>query len=394
MNSLARMNRFLTFFSTYADKIDPSKIILTITSQPKEKTPLQELKFGKSFTDHMLEIDWSAESGWSNPKISPYHFFSISPAATTLHYGIECFEGMKAYKDKDGNVRMFRPDKNMARMHHSMTRLAMPSFNADGFLECIKCLLRTDESWVPSEEGYSVYIRPTAIGTSPYLGVEAAQHIKLYAILSPVGPYFKSGFKPVKLFADTVHTRAWPGGVGNAKVGGNYAAAILPAQLAASKYGASQVLWLFGEDHQITEVGAMNIFFVLKNKDGDGMELVTAPLTRGDILAGVTRDSILELARGWLNNNGPGHGRIRNMTVSERWLTMNEIVQAQVEDRLLEAFGAGTAAVVSPVRSIVYKEREIVIPTGDNAGPVATQLWNVLRDIQYGHIDHPWSIVI
>jgi len=138
----------------------------------------------------------------------------------------------------------------------------------------------------------------------------------------------------------------------------------------------------------------MNIFFVLKNKDGDGMELVTAPLTRGDILAGVTRDSILELARGWLNNNGPGHGRIRNMTVSERWLTMNEIVQAQVEDRLLEAFGAGTAAVVSPVRSIVYKEREIVIPTGDNAGPVATQLWNVLRDIQYGHIDHPWSIVI
>ena len=154
---------------------------------------------------------------------------------------IQCFEGMKAYKDREGRIRMFRPDKNMARLHHSMTRLAMPGFNADGFLDCLKTLLRLDESWVPDKEGYSIYIRPTAIGTSPYLGVEAAQHIKLYAILSPVGPYYKSGFKPVKLFADTVHTRAWPGGVGNAKVGGNYGPTILPSQIAAKKHDANQV---------------------------------------------------------------------------------------------------------------------------------------------------------
>lgn len=204
---------------------------------------------------------------------------------------------MKAYKDKEGTIRMFRPDKNMARLNHSMTRLAMPGFNSEGFLECLKTLLKVDESWVPNEEGYSIYIRPTAIGTSPYLGVEVSQHIKLYAILSPVGPYYKSGFKPVKLFADTVHTRAWPGGVGNAKVGGNYGPTILPSQIAAKRHNSSQILWLFGPDHQVTEVGAMNIFFVLKKKDGSGIELVTAPLTRGDILAGVTRDSILEMTR-------------------------------------------------------------------------------------------------
>ena len=153
----------------------------------------------------------------------------------------QCFEGMKAYKDREGRIRMFRPDKNMARLHGSMVRLAMPGFNQESFLECLKALLKIDESWIPNEEGYSIYIRPTAIGTSPYLGVEASQHIKLYAILSPVGPYYKSGFKPVKLFADTVNTRAWPGGVGYAKVGGNYGPTILPSLNAAKKYGSSQV---------------------------------------------------------------------------------------------------------------------------------------------------------
>jgi len=301
---------------------------------------------------------------------------------------------MKAYKDREGTIRFFRPDKNMARLNHSMTRLAMPGFNADGFMECLKELLKLDESWVPDQEGYSMYIRPTAIGTSPYLGVEAAQHIKLYAILSPVGPYYKSGFKPVKLYADTVNTRAWPGGVGNAKVGGNYAPTILPSQIAAKQYGVSQVLWLYGPDHQITEVGAMNIFFVMKKKDGSGVEMVTAPLTRGDILAGVTRDSILTLARDWHANKGYGHGVIQNMEVSERWLTMGEVVEAQKEGRLLESFGAGTAAVVSPVRSIIYKEQEIEVPTGDHAGPVAMHVWNTLRDIQYGYVAHPWSVPI
>jgi branched-chain amino acid aminotransferase len=258
-------------------------------------------------------------------------YFSIF-TLTTL--SLQCFEGMKAYKNKDGEVLMFRPDKNMARMNSSMTRLAMPHINQDAFLACIKALLRVDESWIPDQEGFSMYIRPTAIGVSPYLGVEASHHVKLYCILSPVGPYYRSGFKPVKLYADTVNTRAWPGGMGGVKVGGNYAPSILPAVEAAAKHGASQVLWLYGADHQVTEVGAMNIFFVLKRKDGQGTELVTAPLGRGDILPGVTRDSILQLAREWETNAGPGAGEIKNMTVSERWLTMGEVLEAYKEGRV------------------------------------------------------------
>ncbi len=167
---------------------------------------------------------------------------------------------MKAYKDKSGVIRMFRPDKNMERLNHSMTRLGMPNINGnDAFLECIKKLLKVDESWIPDKEGYSIYLRPTAIGTSPFLGVHASEQIKLYVILSPVGPYYKSGFVPIKLFADTVNVRAWPGGVGNAKVGGNYGPTIEPSKKAAS-LGCSQVLWLFGADHQITEVLPLHEF--------------------------------------------------------------------------------------------------------------------------------------
>lgn len=290
---------------------------------------------------------------------------------------------MKAYKDKKGHVRMFRPDKNMERLNTSMTRLGMPTIaGSDGFLECLKELLRVDESWIPDKEGYSIYLRPTAIGTSPFLGVQASDQVKLFCILSPVGPYYKSGFVPIKLFADAVNVRAWPGGCGNAKVGGNYGPTIEPSRQAAA-YGCSQVLWLFGADHQITEVGAMNIFFLLKKKGSDEVELVTAPLTRGDILPGVTRNSILATAREW-----------GEFDVSERWLTMGEIQEAEKEGRLLEAFGAGTAVVISPVRSIVYKDSEIQVPTGDQAGPVAARLWKTLYDIQYGNVPHEWSVPI
>jgi len=331
----------------------------------------------------MLEIDWDLTNGWHNPRIVPYGNLSISPAATTLHYGIECFEGMKAYKDKSGTIRMFRPDKNMERMNHSMTRLGMPAISGNNdFLECMKTLLKLDQSWIPDKEGYAIYLRPTAIGTSPFLGVHASEAIKLFVILSPVGPYYKSGFVPIKLYADTSNVRAWPGGVGNAKVGGNYAPTIEPSRKAAA-HGCSQVLWLFGPDHQITEVGAMNIFFVLKKKDTGKLELVTAPLTRGDILPGVTRNSILATAREW-----------REFDVDERWVTMGEIAEAEADGRLVEAFGAGTAVVISPVRGIMYNGKEIKVPTGDNAGPIASRMWKTLYDIQYGKVSHPWSIVV
>jgi branched-chain amino acid aminotransferase len=263
----------------------------------------------------MLEIDWDVERGWHAPRIIPFQNISMHPAATCLHYAIECFEGMKAYKDSKGNIRLFRPDKNMERFNNSMVRLAMPPVNGnDGFLECIKELIRLDESWVPDKEGYSLYIRPTAIGTGEVLGVHASEKVRLFCILSPVGPYYKSGFKPVKLYADHKNVRAWPGGVGNAKVGGNYAPTIYPSQLAAKEHGCSQILWLYGEDHQITEVGAMNIFFLFK-KDNGKMELITPPLTRGDILPGVTRASVLEIAR-----------EMGDVEVSERFLTMKEIM--------------------------------------------------------------------
>lgn len=232
---------------------------------------------------------------------------------------------MKAYKDVKKEVRLFRPDKNIERMNHSMTRLAMPSITGnDGYLHCLKELIRLDESWIPDKEGYSLYIRPTAIGTSPFLGVHASEQVKFYTILSPVGPYYRSGFQPVKLFADTTNVRAWPGGVGNAKVGGNYAPTIKPSQEAAKAHGCSQILWLYGEDHQVTEVGAMNMFFVMKNKTTNALELITPPLTRGDILAGVTRDSILGIGRTWSNL----------LSIQERFITMKEVREAAQEGRV------------------------------------------------------------
>ncbi len=370
--------------------IDRSKLEIVRNTSPKEKTPYEDLQFGVTFSDHMLEIDWDEKTGWSNPIIKPYGDFAMSPAASCLHYGIECFEGMKAYKDTDGNIRMFRPDCNMERMNFSMNRLCLPGFNGAELTECIKELLKIDESWIPTKDGYSMYIRPTAIGTADYLGVTKSNKCKIFVILSPVGPYYKSGFKPVKLLANTEDVRAWPGGVGNAKLGGNYGPTIAPATNAISE-GCDQILWLFGEDHTITEVGAMNIFFVFKTLDGK-TELVTAPLGRGDILPGVTRRSIIEMTKEWSKSNDGKHS---DLIVNERFVTMGEVKQASDEGRLLEAFGAGTAVVIAPVKGIKYKNEDINIPTGEEAGPLAQEIWTSLTDIQYGRKDHPsWSIKI
>lgn len=369
--------------SDFTKTIDRSRLVLNRNTQPKQKVPYPDLLFGKTFTDHMLDINWEEGNGWKAPQIIPFQNLSIPPASTGLHYGIQCFEGMKAYKDKQGKIRLFRPDKNMARMNYSMTRLAMPSIaDNDGFLECIKELLRVDESWIPDLDGYSLYIRPTAIGTSPYLGVHASEHVKLFVICSPVGPYYKSGFKPVKLYADTENVRAWPGGAGNAKVGGNYAPTIAPTQQAMKDHGCAQILWLFGSDHQATEVGAMNIFFVFKNPSG-GIELATPSLNGKDILPGVTRDSILELAKMWPSTK-----------VSERVVTMGEVVEAEKAGRLIEIFAAGTAAVVSPVKGILYQGKDIHVPTGENIGEIGSRVWKELLDIQYGRVEHPWSVIV
>lgn len=387
-------------FTEYHDKIDASRTEFRIVdpSARKVRPPLDTLQFGRTFTDHMLTVDWNSKTGWTTPLIQEFSNFSISPASLVLHYGIECFEGMKAYLDANGNVRLFRPEKNMARFQNSMQRLALPDVDQEGLLECLKQLLIVDKSWIPSVDGYSLYIRPTAIATSPYLGVQAPNHARVFVILSPVGPYYKSGFAPVKLLADHMNVRAWPGGVGNVKLGGNYAPTIAVSRDAMAKSGAHQILWLFGDDHEITEVGAMNIFFLMKSKTEPGVvELITAPLTRGDILPGVTRDSIITIAKGWSTDEGcKDNKQLNQIRVEERFVKMRDVIDAANENRLLEVFGCGTAAIVSPVSSILYEGKEIKVPTGEKtAGPITTELWKTIIDIQYGRVPgHPWSVVV
>lgn len=292
---------------------------------------------------------------------------------------------MKAYKTMHdaSDLRLFRPDRNMRRLQDSMARLAMPGydFNAQELINCIAKLVRLDQDWIPSGEGYSLYLRPTVIATHPYLGLSPPEELLLYVISSPVGPYYASGFNPVRLTTDNPYVRAWPGGAGASKVGGNYASTILPGAMANSR-GYSQILWIFGEDEEITEVGAMNVFFFLEKENGDERELVTPPLTRGDILPGVTRQSILELTREW-----------GEFDVVERSITMPEIRDAASRGKLIEAFGAGTAAVVTPISEIQYKGIDIVISAPGN---LTERLFQKLMDIQYGRVEGPkgWSVKI
>ncbi len=372
------------FSSTPAARIDHTRIQTTRTTAPADKVPNAELAFGKTFTDHMLEIDWTKEGGWAAPKISPMGDLAIHPAASSLHYGLQCFEGMKAYVDGEGGVRLFRPDKNMQRLNTSCERLFLPTFDGEELTECIKELIRVDRDWIPEGEGFSLYIRPTAVSTHPYLGVCAAEAAKIFVILSPVGPYYPEGFAPVKLFADNKNVRAWPGGIGYAKAGGNYAPTIGPQTDVAEK-GYSQVLWLFGENDDITEVGTMNMFTLWINEDGE-KELITAPLGDGTILPGVTRDSILEMARGW--------GEFK---VSERKYTMPELAKAIDEDRVIECFGSGTAAVVSPIELIHYQGKDYQVPLSATnpdqpAGDLTQRVWDTIVEIQYGKVEHEWSV--
>lgn len=299
------------------------------------------------------------------------HLFDLST-------GLECFEGMKAYKamDDPDQLLLFRPEKNMERLTGSMERLCMPGADFDNqeLLHCIQELVKVDKRWIPYGEGYSLYIRPTVIATHPFLGVAAPNELLLFVITSPVGPYYKTGFQPIRLTCDTPYVRAWPGGTGNCKVGGNYGPT-MKAQEEAAARGYSQVLWLFGDDKVVTEVGAMNVFFFIMNKDTQRPELVTPPLTSGDILPGVTRASIIELAKSW-----------GDFDVSERSPTIHEIKEAAKEGRLIEAFGAGTAAVVTPIACIEYKGEDIEVPA---TGQLTKRIWDEVTGIQYGRIEGP-----
>ncbi|KAJ1976598.1 branched-chain-amino-acid transaminase bat2 [Dimargaris xerosporica] len=357
----------------------------TLTPRLKPLVPNRELVFGKTFSDHMLTTEWTANHGWAAPEIKPYGPLQLEPCASVFHYAFECFEGMKAYKDRQGHIRLFRPDMNMARMNRSVERISLPMFNPEEYLECIKELLRVEKRWIPDEYGYSLYIRPTMIGTEPCLGVRASNTALLYTICCPVGPYYATGFKAISLYANIREVRAWPGGSGDSKIGANYGPSVKPAK-EAEHLGCQQVLWLIGKDHTVMEVGAMNLFIYWLNDQGQP-ELLT-PALDGTILPGVTRDSILQLAREW--------GGIQ---VTERSITMREIVQAAESQRLLEVFGAGTACIVSPVKRISYLGRDIHIPLDpkdpeSQAGPLARRINETLLGIQYGDIPHKWSVVV
>jgi branched-chain amino acid aminotransferase len=314
--------------------------------------------------------------------------------------GLQCFEGMKAYKpllsteseEPTKEIRLFRPEKNMQRLSNSMHRLSMPGsmFDPQELIQCISTLVRLDEAYIPrsTTPGYALYIRPTVVATHPFLGLCPPEQLLLYVICSPVGPYYTtSGFAPIRLIASSPdQVRAWPGGTGINKIGGNYASTMLAQQYALQK-GYEQVLWLL--DDNITEVGSMNVFFVLNDETNPNkVELITPPLSRGDILPGVTRDAILQLARTEWNDT---------VTVVERNITMKEVVEAIQTKRLQEVFGAGTAAVVTSVKSIHYNGIDYTIPTTSDTNDTLTKrVWDTLTAIQYGTKEGPpgWSVVI
>ncbi|XP_059613424.1 branched-chain-amino-acid aminotransferase, cytosolic [Phlebotomus argentipes] len=346
------------------------------------KPDVDDMGFGKIFTDHMLKIfHHQSLGGWQKPEITPLENLVMHPAAKVFHYAVELFEGMKAYRGVDGKIRLFRPDMNMKRMNLTARRCGLPTFEGLELVKCLARLVSIDQEWVPHTECASLYIRPTLIGIEPTLGVASSDSALLYTILSPVGSYFgPKSTGGVSLLADPQYVRAWPGGAGDRKLGSNYAPTIY-VQQAAAKQGLQQVLWLYGEDHQLTEVGVMNVFMVYINDNGE-KELITPPLN-GLILPGVTRDSILELSRSW------GQYQVREGKITMKW-----VQQLIKEERLLEMFGAGTACVVCPVQSISYLGEELLIPTLEQEKPVFDQLRTTMTDIQYGKLDHPWALVV
>lgn len=362
-------------------KYSDLSVRLAAPHQLNPKPDVDDLAFGKYFTDHMLKVPYHRRlGGWQKPEITPMENLNLHPAAKVFHYAIELFEGMKAYRGYDGKIRFFRPEMNMARMNVTAYRSGLPTFEGEELIKAMARLVMIDSEWVPHTESASLYIRPTLIGIEPTLGVASSDSALLYTILSPVGPYFKPGAKGLKLYAEPKYTRAWPGGVGDRKVGSNYGPTI-HVQQEALRHGCHQVLWLYGDDHQLTEVGVMNIFMLYMNENGE-RELITPPLN-GLILPGITRDSIIRLCHQW-----------GEFPVRERNFTMPEVKKLSKEGRLLELFGAGTAAVISPIEHISYMGEDIHVPTESQDSPLYRRLYNTLTDIQYGKLDHPWAYVI
>ena len=345
------------------------KIIKTTT--PKEKPEASTLGFGKIFTDHMFMMNYEAGKGWHDARIVPFQNLSIHPASTVLHYGSEIFEGLKAYRRADGTVQLFRPMENIRRMNTSADRLCLPEIPEDLAMEALTAFVRHEQDWTPSAPGTSLYLRPYMFGNDESLGVHTVQNAVFVIIASPVGSYYKEGINPVKIMIEDEDVRAVKGGTGYTKCGGNYAASNRAGERAAQK-GYSQVLWLDGVHRKyIEEVGAMNVMF----KIGD--EIVT-PMLSGSILPGITRKSCLEILRK------------EGYKVSERLLSIDELEKAMEDGTLEEAWGTGTAAVVSPIGELCYKDHKYTVG-GGKIGKVTQHLYDTLTGIQWGKTEDAYG---
>lgn len=333
----------------------------------KAKPDQTELGFGNYFSDHMFTMDWTKEEGWHNAQIEPYAPICLDPAAMVLHYAQETFEGLKAYKAKDGRILLFRPEMNARRMINSNRRLCMAEIPEEMFVEAVEKLVLYEQDWIPTLEGTSLYIRPFVFATEATVGVHPSKSYKFMILLSPVGAYYPEGVNPVKIYVEDEYVRATRGGTGFTKCGGNYAGSIA-AQEKAEKLGYTQVLWLDGVERKyVEEVGTMNAMFKINNT------IVTAPCD-GTVLPGVTRDSIIQILTSWGYN------------VEERHLAIDELMEAGKNGTLEEAFGTGTAAVISPIGELNYKG-DIITIHDFKTGTLTQQLYDTLTGIQWGNVE-------
>ena len=346
------------------------------TQNPKNKPDENDLKFGVEFTDHMFVMEYDEGQGWHDGKIIPYAPLELDPAAVSLHYGQEMFEGLKAYKSKVGEVLLFRPDMNAKRTNNTNKRLCIPEIDEDIFVEAVKSLVNVDSDWIPSKEGTSLYVRPFIFATEAFLGIRPSKSYKFMIIMSPVGSYYEGGLRPTKLYVEDFYVRATKGGTGEAKCGGNYAAA-LKAQEVAHALGYEQILWLDGVERKyIEEVGTSNAFFVI------GDEVITAPLD-GTILPGITRNSVIT----YLSDKG--------VTVKEKKLTIDELLEAYDDGKLKEMFATGTAAIISPVGELKYKDKVMTI-NENKIGEIAQDLYDTIYGIQTGAVKdaYNWTVKV
>lgn len=349
---------------------------VTLTENPKPKPDSSSLVFGRVFTDHMFEMSYNQEKGWHDGKIIPFAPLVLHPATAVLHYCQMMFEGLKAYRCADGRIILFRPEKNAERTTITNERSCIPHLDEELIVRAIKETVRVDRDWVPDAEGTSLYIRPFIIATDIYLGVCPSKTYKFYIILSPVGPYYEGGLKPTKILVEDYYVRAVVGGTGFSKVGGNYAASLKSQQEAMEK-GYQQVLWLDGlERRYVEEIGTSNAFFKINE------EVVTSPLT-GTILPGITRDSVIQLLRDW------------GVKITERRLTIDEVFEAAGMGELEEVFATGTAAVISPIGELRWKDQVVKI-NHSGVGELSQKLYDTITGIQTGRLEdkYGWTMEV